>query len=154
MRVLSNTLYSGAAICCGAVISLGGIASAYARPVAMQAHSAAPMSGAHMVHQGHSARLSREQFRHAIDHRVRRGQSFGSGYYTGPYWSGTFQSTQPDEGAPPIPSDYPDDYGRRPQPCVVPVVIELRPSWPSRHMPEITYGSPSFCPPPVVAEAR
>lgn len=154
MQVLSNTLYSGAAICCGALISLGGIASAHARPAAMQAHSAAPISGAHVVHQGHSARLSREQFRRAIDHRVRHGQSFGSGYYTGPYWSGTFQSAPPDEGAQPIPSDDPDDYETRPQPCVVPVVTEFVPPRRSAPMPRITYGSPSFCAPPVVVEAR
>lgn len=155
----------GAAMCCGAIIFAS--ISGQARPAAVQTHpavqahpasrptgSAARFSGAHPLHQGHPERISREQFRRAIDHRFRRGQ-YGWGYGAGSYYyDGSYDSGPREQG---IFEDQPDDseayIPRRPR-CVVPLLIELGPRRRSAHLPRVTYGGPAFCPPPVIAENR
>lgn len=129
---------------CGAML-FAGVAAAQARPIGH-------MSGGHMpIGQGHWQHPSHNHFRRA-DHRFKHSQFFGLGYGQTPYLSGTFPSGPVDEGGA-TPDEYPVYYEPRPQPCVVPLVIKLGHRPPPRHMPRITYGSPSFCPPPFVAEA-
>ncbi|MGO9133685.1 MAG: hypothetical protein ACLP8A_06500 [Methylovirgula sp.] len=128
--------------------------------------------------QGRNVQTGEPQ-RHA--ERRRFGQSFGFDYGS-PYLSGSFPSgpdTGPDTG-PDMSSDMSSDMGqetdfaeapdgemppypvplmRRPPPCVVPLIIELKSAkhnqkMPNQKMPKISYGAPAFCPPPVVAQAR
>jgi hypothetical protein len=148
MKILPGIVPLCAAACC-AVMFLPGVAAGQVRLIVR-------MSGVHdggvAAKAGHWKRTSRNSFRRS-DHRFRRGKSFGLAYDQAPYLSGTFPLGQAEEGGP-IPDENPDYYEPLPQPCVVPLVIELKPRRASRHMPEITYGSPSFCPPPVIAEAH
>lgn len=131
-----------AAVSCGAML-IAAVAAAQARPMSM--------SGAHRVMgQGHFQHPSHNHFRRG-NHRFRHQPIFGLGYGQTPYLSGTFPSGPVGRGGPSIPDDYADYY--EPQPCVVPLVIKLRHQEPQGRMPRITYGSPSFCPPPFVAEA-
>lgn len=132
-----------AAASCSAML-FAGAAAAQARPMGH-------MSGVHGTMHGHWQHPSHNHFRRA-DRRFRHQPTFGLGYGQTPYLSGTFPSGPVEEGGP-IPDEYPAYYEYQPQPCVVPLLIELKHRPPPGHMPRITYGSPSFCPPPFVAEA-
>jgi hypothetical protein len=184
MKPSSKTvLCLGAVLCCGALFFADSAAVVQARagrPVFPAPISSAPISSAPKMMQKHfsehsgsgegvrfragARHMSREEFRSAVDRRFgHRRQSFGGGYGGGPYLSGSFQSAPLDEapfeggpfaGNPPDYAGYPAYDRPRPPPCVVPLIIRLKQSRRTRHMPKITYGSPSFCPPPVVAEVR
>jgi hypothetical protein len=130
-----------------AALLFAGVAAARARPMG---HMSSPHQ---FMGQGHLQHPSHGHFRGDHHRHFRHQPIFGLGYGQTPYLSGTFPSGPIEEGAPPIPDEYPAYYEPRPQPCVVPLLIELKHRQSPKHMPRITYGSPSFCPPPFVAEA-
>lgn len=149
----------GAIFCCPAIIGVAG--DVVARPVGRMMIMA-PRQGTAAPH--HAPARVLPPRRQAVGHGHFRSRGFGQSQafgwgYGAPYYSGSFETAPPEgaeSGEPPLappPGFYPVPFeGSLPQPCVTPLVIELRPKRPQQ-MPRIVYGAPSFCPPPIIARA-
>jgi hypothetical protein len=143
-----------AAFYCAAIVGMGS-AAAFAEPLLLKSPAdfargiAAPQQLWRQI-------AWRTHGRRIFSHHVRRKPSYGVGYGMTPLLSGSFPSGPggEDESAFEPPQNfYPWPPLMQAPPCVVPLVIKLKPQKPARRLPKVIYGSQSYCPPPVTSQS-